>query len=427
MFTKSQLDFLADKKLALACSGGIDSMVLGQILLSHGFKFDLIHCNFQLRGASSNLDEEFVESFAEENKLNFFVRRYDTANSAKRNQTSIEIEARNLRYRYFEELINQEKLDLVLLAHHRHDQAETIFMRLIKGAGIVGLSGMKELRNHQYYRPLLNISKEDILIYSKENQIQFREDETNKETIYQRNKIRNQILPLIEEINPSYQDALIQVGDISAQTLGLLHDNFNPLKANWNESEKVNLKQYATKNYLPLILSYILEKEIQHKTQLETIVQVLSGKESKIFNLLSCEIEVKNFHISRVSRNYASPISYLNLDEVLHSKELTASISQEFPSMYKNGSLYMDINKLQFPLLYRSMQPKDKMKVFGMNGRSKKLSDIAQELNWTVNDKLSNKVFLDGDNEIIAILGYRISEKVKIDHSSHQILMIQRP
>ena len=310
MFTKNQLDFLQDKKLALACSGGIDSMVLADVLISYGFKFDLIHCNFQLRGEASTLDEELVHSFAKKNKLKFFVQRYDTPKSARENNTSIEVEARNLRYKFFDERIKQEDLDLVLLAHHRHDQAETIFMRLIKGAGIMGLSGIKELRDQCYFRPFLKISKDAILAYSKENNIQYREDKSNNETIYQRNKIRNQILPLIEEINPSYQDALIQLGDISSQTMDLLHDNFSQLKLNWENSGAIDLNFYALKNYLPLILAYILEKEIQHKAQLENIVQALVGSESKIFQVLSFAIEVKIF-IFHVSMKFIFPLSHI--------------------------------------------------------------------------------------------------------------------
>ncbi len=424
MFTKNQLDFLQDKKLALACSGGIDSMVLADVLISYGFKFDLIHCNFQLRGEASTLDEELVHSFAKKNKLKFFVQRYDTPKSARENNTSIEVEARNLRYKFFDERIKQEDLDLVLLAHHRHDQAETIFMRLIKGAGIMGLSGIKELRDQCYFRPFLKISKDAILAYSKENNIQYREDKSNNETIYQRNKIRNQILPLIEEINPSYQDALIQLGDISSQTMDLLHDNFSQLKLNWENSGAIDLNFYALKNYLPLILAYILEKEIQHKAQLENIVQALVGSESKIFQVLSFAIEVKNFHISRVNEIHFSSKSYLDIDEILQADEFKATISQEIPNRYKEGSLYLDVSKMLFPLKIRPIQSGDRMTPLGMNGQSKKLSDIAQELNWTKNDKMSNKIILDKDLEIIAVLGYRISEKIRIDSGTKQILIL---
>ncbi len=424
MFTKTQLDFLQDKKLALACSGGIDSMVLAHVLLSYGFKFDLIHCNFQLRGEASTLDEELVHSFAKKNKLKFFVQRYDTPKSARENNTSIEVEARNLRYKFFDERIKLENLDLVLLAHHRHDQAETIFMRLIKGAGIIGLSGIKELRDQCYFRPFLKISKDAILAYSKENNIQYREDKSNNETIYQRNKIRNQILPLIEEINPSYQDALIQLGDISSQTMDLLHDNFSQLKLNWENSGAIDLNFYALKNYLPLILAYILEKEIQHKAQLENIVQALVGSESKIFQVLSFAIEVKNFHISRVNEIHFSSKSYLDIDEILQADEFKATISQEIPNRYKEGSLYLDVSKMLFPLKIRPIQSGDRMTPLGMNGQSKKLSDIAQELNWTKNDKMSNKIILDKDLEIIAVLGYRISEKIRIDSGTKQILIL---
>lgn len=424
MFTKSQLEFLANKKLALACSGGIDSMVLADCLIKHNIDFDLIHCNFQLRGEASILDEDFVHSFANKNKLRFFVKQFDTEKSSKKNHTSIEIEARNLRYQFFEEVIKSENLDLILLAHHRNDQAETIFMRLIKGAGIVGLSGMKELRDHHYYRPLLNISKGDILSYSIENEIQYREDETNNETIYQRNKIRNQILPLIEEINPSYQDALIHLSNLSSQTSALLDDNFHHLKNDWNNSREVDLTALSSKDYLSLVVSYILDKEIIHKEQVADIQKALMSKESKTFKLHSYEIEVKNFIISIIREAIASAKTYKTIDEILSDADLRSEITHTTPKTYLNTCLYFDIDKINFPIHFRPMQTSDKMKPFGLQGLSKKLSDIAQELYWSRSEKLSNKVFLDGDNEIIAILGYRISEKVKLDSNSNNILII---
>ena len=173
-----------------------------------------------------------------------------------------------------------------------------------------------------------------------------------------------------------------------------------------------------------MILAYILEKEIQHKAQLENIVQALVGNESKIFQLLSFEIEVKNFHISRVTEIHVSSNSYLGIDEILQADEFKAVISQEILNRYKEGSLYMDISKMLFPLKIRPIQSGDKMTVLGMNGQSKKLSDIAQELNWTKNDKMSNKIILDKDLEIIAVLGYRISEKIRIDSDTKQILIL---
>lgn len=424
MFTKSQLDFFANKKLALACSGGIDSMVLADCLIKHKIKFSLIHCNFQLRGEASEGDESFLNSYAEKNKLTLFVRRFDTRESAEINGTSIEMEARELRYSFFNGLHNQENFDLILLAHHLNDQAETIFMRLIKGAGLTGLSGMKVLRDDIYYRPFLEVSKETILTYAKENKIEFREDASNKETIYQRNKIRNQIFPIIEEINPSFKNALIHLGNLSTQTKSLLDDLSNSWLENWYNSGKLDLKYYSDKTYLPLLVSYVFDKEILHKDQLEDIVTALASKESKIFTLRSFDIEVKDFIIAKMIESNSTAITYISFNEISSDANLKTELIDTSPKIFIQGSLYLDIDKLKFPILLRPLKTGDKIKPYGMQGQSKKLSDIAQELNWSRSEKLSNKVFLDSDNEIIAILGYRISEKVKLDSNTKHILIV---
>jgi tRNA(Ile)-lysidine synthase len=424
MFTKSQLDFLANKKLALACSGGIDSMVLADCLIKHKINFSIIHCNFQLRGEASEEDEKFIQSYAEKNKLTLFVRKFDTRESAKTNGSSIEMEARELRYSFFNELHDQENFDLILLAHHLNDQAETIFMRLIKGTGLTGLSGMKDLRDDKYYRPFLSVSKEIILSYAKENKIEFREDESNNETIYQRNKIRNQIFPLIEEINPSFKNALIHLGNLSSQTKSLLNDLSYSWIEIWHNSGRLDLKYYSDKTYLPLLVSYLLDKEILHKDQLEDIVTALARKESKIFTLRSFEIEVKDFIIAKIIKSNSSLITYTTLNEISADAYLKTELIDTAPKIFNQGSLYLDIIKLKFPIQLRPLKTGDKIKPYGMQGQSKKLSDIAQELNWSRSEKMSNKVFLDIDNEIIAILGYRISEKVKLDSNTKQILII---
>lgn len=426
MFTKSQLLFLNDKKLALACSGGVDSMVLADCLLKYQFNFSIIHCNFQLRGDASFQDEKFVKSYATKNNLCLFTKSFHTENSAKLNSTSIEMEARNLRYKFFQEIYHQQELDLILLAHHQDDQAETIFMRLIKGAGLSGLSGMKEIRDDIYFRPFLNITKETILDYARENKIEYREDASNNENIYQRNHIRNKILPSIDKINPSFRSALIHLGNLSSQTKSLIDDVCYSVTEIWDSTGNLDLTHYADKPYLPLIISHILDKEISHKDQLEYIVHAISSQESKFFQLSSYEIEVKNFRISKRLEVHSQIKLYQALSDLISDSAFHTEIVENKPNLFNETSLYIDIDKLNFPINARPMQIGDKIKPFGMRGLSRKLSDIAQELQWSRSEKLSNRVFVDANNDIIAILGYRISEKVKLDSKTKTILIIRQ-
>ena len=182
-------------RIVLALSGGIDSMVLADLLLKTKVDFVVAHCNFHLRGEESDGDERFVREFVKRNNLKFFVKHFDTETFAKEQGVSIEMAARDLRYAWFEELRRQLDYDKIAVAHHADDQAETFFINLLRGAGLRGLKGMQP-QNGFIIRPLLWASREQIHQYALENQITWREDHTNSESVYLRNKIRNQLLPV---------------------------------------------------------------------------------------------------------------------------------------------------------------------------------------------------------------------------------------
>ena len=194
-------------RLVLALSGGIDSMVLADMLLKAELYFVVAHCNFHLRGVESDGDEKFVCEFAEKNGIQCFVKHFDTEQYAAEQSISIEMAARDLRYAWFEELRQQLGYDKIAVAHHADDQAETFFINLLRGAGLRGLKGMQP-QNGVIIRPLLWASREQIHQYAVENQITWREDHTNAESIYLRNKIRNQLLPVFDELHPEARQGL---------------------------------------------------------------------------------------------------------------------------------------------------------------------------------------------------------------------------
>ena len=202
-----------DDKILLALSGGVDSMVLANLLLavsrqlSANSQIFFAHCNFHLRGEDSDRDESFVTDFAIENNIPLFVKHFDTETYAKDNSLSIEMAARELRYAWFEELRNLHDINKVALAHHGDDQIETFFINFLRGSGIKGLKGMKP-QNDFYIRPLLWSNRNQIEKFAKENGIRWVEDYTNNETIYLRNKIRHQIIPLFDELKDNARQSL---------------------------------------------------------------------------------------------------------------------------------------------------------------------------------------------------------------------------
>ena len=225
-----------DDRVLLALSGGVDSMVLAKLLLlSHrdtetprhqglvtepvvvptangqqptaNSQLAFAHCNFHLRGDDSDRDERFVTKFAEENNIPIYIKHFDTEAYAKENSLSIEMAARELRYAWFKELKEIHNFDKVALAHHGDDQIETFFINFVRGSGIKGLKGMKP-QNDFYIRPLLWSNRNEIEAFAKENDIQWVEDYTNQETVYLRNKIRHNIIPIFDEMKDNARQSL---------------------------------------------------------------------------------------------------------------------------------------------------------------------------------------------------------------------------
>ncbi|MCR5014561.1 MAG: tRNA lysidine(34) synthetase TilS [Bacteroidales bacterium] len=200
---------LRDHKLVLALSGGVDSMTLADLLMKCDIAFVAAHCNFHLRGAESDGDERFVRDFADAHGLTLYVKDFDTEAYAKEQGISIEMAARDLRYAWFEELRQRLDYDYVVVAHHADDQLETFFINLLRGAGLRGLKGMQAL-NGTILRPMLETSREEIMRYALDNHLVWREDHTNAETLYLRNKIRHELLPVIDGISKEGRGAILK-------------------------------------------------------------------------------------------------------------------------------------------------------------------------------------------------------------------------
>lgn len=423
MFSKSQLEFLSNKKLALACSGGVDSMVLAHLLLKNAVKFDLIHCNFQLRGKDSEADEVFLEEFSQKQGLKLFKTKFDTKTLAAQNKNSIEMEARNLRYAYFEELQNSEKFDLILLGHHKDDHIETIFMRMLTGAGIQGLMGIQALHTN-YYRPLMHCTKEEISDYATKNDVSFQQDITNLETDFLRNKLRNDILPKIQKINPAYRNSISQISDIAFQTKEMLDYHYGDLKSNFLAGRTVKLDLISTQPFFPIVLAYMLDTLEYNKSLIRDMSNSIQTKEAKYFQLGAHQIEIKDSCLTLVQGATILECTFTTLQELMQHDALGATLVDAVES-YENDSMYLDAKKLLFPLSLRAYRQGDRMHPLGIIGY-KKLSKIASELKYSINDKLQWKLLEDAQGEVVVLFGYRISEKVKLDSHSTHILKIKK-
>ena len=239
--------FAGRKRLLLAISGGVDSVVLSHLMWRYGQQHDVavdwVHCNFHLRGDESERDEAFVRSWAEQLGCRLFVRSFDTLAYVREKKVSVEMAARELRYAYFAERMQAESLDACLLAHHADDNVETFFINLFRGSGLKGLRGMQPCsasRSHVYLRPLLFARRADILKYAKENSIAFVEDSTNREEFYLRNRIRLSLLPVLESVGPGAVRKMTQ----SMETLRAA----DSLVDDWFRMQKETLVRYPAED-----------------------------------------------------------------------------------------------------------------------------------------------------------------------------------
>jgi len=199
--------FSREDKLILGISGGADSVCLMHILLALGYRFDLAHCNFNLRGKESDEDEVFVQELAKKHQLKLHVKQFDTEGYAAENKISTQMAARDLRYAWFNHLLLTKNAKYIAIAHHENDDIETFFINLIRGSGLKGLLGISEKTN-SIVRPLMAITRDEIESYLDENKLRYRDDSSNSSVKYLRNKIRHELMPLLAEMNPSIQQTI---------------------------------------------------------------------------------------------------------------------------------------------------------------------------------------------------------------------------
>ena len=280
--------FIADNSLigptdrvVLAVSGGIDSMVMAHLFIQSGYKTAIAHCNFSLRGEESDKDEELVRQFAILNNLPFFTVRFDTNAYCSDNGLSIQMAARELRYKWFDEIMIENNFSLLAVAHNINDNIETFIINLTRGTGIAGLAGIKPLSN-RIIRPLLFATRSKIEEYCNQNNVYYREDMSNEDTKYTRNKIRHKIIPVLKEINPSIESTLNETAERFAGITEIVSKYVSEIREKISE-EKGDLTSYNLTKLLPHSQNRTLLFEIFKPygitgAMLNDLVSIIAGK-----------------------------------------------------------------------------------------------------------------------------------------------------
>lgn len=372
---------IPSSKILLALSGGADSVALLLMLLEQGVHPIAAHCNFHLRGAESDRDEQFVRQLCCEQGVTLHVQHFDTQTEAQSTGESIEMAARRLRYAWFEELRQQEGLDYICTAHHRDDQVETVLLNLVRGTGLAGLRGMRPIQGH-ICRPLLDISREELHQYLQRRGQSWVEDSSNTDVQYQRNLIRHEVLPQLRRLNPQADSHIAQ----AAQHLQEVEELLSSTQENWEAEHCLILPDGLR---IPFSLQTRVGAELATEGPL-MVTRTAAG------------IEVRE----RPRMLPPTPV-------MPHS---TASREHLRDSRYA----LVDAARVVPPFFIRSLEPGDRFQPFGMKG-SKLVSDYLTDRHRSRIDKLAQRVVCDQQG-IIWLCGETISQRVAITSETTEIL-----
>lgn len=423
--------FAASDKLLLAVSGGIDSMVMLDILRKQDYKIHVAHCNFSLRGVESDKDQSFVKDYCKRFNIPFFTRNFDTIKYAEEKGLSIQMAARDMRYRWFEEIRSYNNFDAILLGHNWDDVIETFFINLARGTGIKGLTGIKP-SNKRLARPLLHASREEIEKYASDNKIDYREDSTNIETKYKRNKIRHKIIPLFNELNPSFSSSM--------------EDTIRRL----DETQQLVDEKIATaRKKVFVVHKNIISAEINKLLELEPLDLYLYelfkdfgigsrcvGELSKLISSSPGKSITTGSHTilrdreellisdAGIEGREASDTLIINNIRSIPGYSLEVVNSEGLKISSDKNTAYLDYDLVKLPLIIRGWEEGDWFYPLGMEGK-KKLSDFFIDQKIALIRKNDVPIFLS-EGKIIWIAGYRIDKRFRISDQTRKVLVISK-
>lgn len=421
--------FLSNAKVLIAISGGIDSVVLTHLCYKIGLDITLAHCNFKLRGMESDADEDFVVNLAKVLNIPVYTQRFNTKIYARDTKSSIQMAARQLRYNWFLELVEQKQLNYILTAHHADDNLETFLINFIRGTGLEGLTGIPE-KNANIIRPFLQFTSTEIEAYAIKNKIIWREDSSNASVKYMRNKLRHQLVPILKEINPN----ILQSFNL---TLSNLRDTADIVE----ESTSAVLKRAITtmdNSHIAFKISEFKKVNNSKAYMFEVFKSFGFTEWHDIVNLLNSEtgkFVVSKTHRLIKNRDQLLLSSIKNTDKIESIEIFKSDVEKETPlgilaftkvktfSKPTKNKIYVDGDTLIYPLKLRKKQDGDIFYPLGMQGK-KKLSKYFKDEKLSLLDK-ENAWLLCSDNAIMWILSRRADERFKATATTSNIIEIK--
>ena len=410
------------EKILVALSGGADSVALLLLLRQLDYDVEAVHCNFRLRGEESDRDEQFCISLCRREAIPLHLVHFDTRQYATLHKVSIELAARQLRYGYFEQLRSDVGAAAICVAHHRDDQVETVLMNMIRGTGLHGLTGMRP-KNGRIVRPLLCVSRKEIVAWLKARGQQFVTDSSNLKDDVTRNKIRLHVIPLLEDINP------LASNNISVMASRLVEVE-KTVESMMKRQPVLSISELKKQPSPQLSLYYQLKDYGFTATQIEQIAGNLDAESGRAFYSPTHQLV---FHrgnlIVEPKGQPMKPLIILEAGTYVLSENRRFRVSRidktaDFCLPRSCDVAFLDASKLTFPLTVRTPETGDRFSPFGLHG-SKLLSDFMTDCKMSLFEKRRQLVVADAAGQILWVVGRRISEKAKITDDTRGIVRLE--
>ena len=399
----SRFPTLSSQRVLVAVSGGVDSMVLLDLLRELFDELAVAHCNFQLRGQDSEQDEQLVESYCKKHQLTYHIERFDT----KLHKQSTQMAARTLRYDWFEELCLSNDYNVVLIAHHADDNIETLLMNIIRGTGIEGLTGIPE-QNGKFIRPLLPFFKSEIIDYAQAHQIPWREDHSNQNDDYQRNAIRHHVIPELAKLHPKALENTTKTINFTKEAAKVIQQQTKQLKKQLFLMEKETIRiSISSVNALQPISFWIHQLFHTYRFDHLEVIKLLSAQKGKCIHSTDYTLEVgRNELLLYKSIDQKKEVEFEIYEHGIDKPiELLFSRAQQ----HEQSSLTLDATAISFPMKLRKWKRGDHFYPTGMSG-SKKVSKYFKDEKYTAIEKAAQWLLCSG-NDIVWIVGKRADRR----------------
>ncbi len=425
--------FTAQNRILLAVSGGMDSVLMAHLFKAAGYNFGIAHCNFMLRGADADADQQFCQSLAQQLDVPFYTINFDTPQFANQHKLSVQIAARELRYNWFEQIRQQHGFKAIALGHHQNDTIETILLNLTRGTGIAGLHGIQPKNGH-LVRPLLFMGRDEVKSIVEEQQIAYVEDASNASTKYARNKLRHEVVPVLKSLNPNLENTFENNLRHFRQLEKLLEQQVQTLNSaliNYRDDE-VSIAISEVKKLFPqqLLLFKLLQPFGFIEPVVDDLIAALDSQPGKAFRSAT-----HNLIIDR-GKLLITPVAglepplpvTLNQDDVfaVYGQYRLNLLHEETPLIVKDNpsATSIDAEKLVYPLTMRHWQQSDYFYPLGMKTRQK-LSDFFVHQKVPLHKKSQVPLLVNGNGDIIWVAGYRPDDRYKVTRNTKKVTIFE--